>query len=140
HGDAGNDIIGGGAGNDIVFGDAGNDTTSGGAGADIVFGDGGQVVKSGSVIQRLRTISPTVGGDDFVDGGTGADYVFGGAGNDTIYGAFQQQVFAAASKLNIGEPPNDTAPDVILGDNGQVVFNDGSADANSVFSTDPGSA
>jgi Ca2+-binding RTX toxin-like protein len=42
-GDAGNDRVDGGTGNDLLFGNAGNDTLTGGSGADILLilaGDG----------------------------------------------------------------------------------------------------
>jgi Ca2+-binding RTX toxin-like protein len=60
-GDALDNTVQGGIGNDQLFGDAGNDRLFGGAGVDQLFGGAG---------------------DDVLDGGTGADFMNGGTGND----------------------------------------------------------
>lgn len=54
-----------GAGNDIVFGGAENDLIRGDAGSDLLYGGAG---------------------DDTLNGGEGADILMGGAGKDTLYG------------------------------------------------------
>ena len=41
YGDAGDDILNGGKGNDVIYGDGGNDTLGGGAGADTLYGGEG---------------------------------------------------------------------------------------------------
>src|SRR5205823_2510714 len=68
--------------------------------------------------------NPSVGGNDFIDGGDDADTAIGGAGNDQIIGGSH------------ADGTTDNAADVLLGDNGTVVYADGSADANDLFSTD----
>ncbi|MEP7350921.1 MAG: cadherin domain-containing protein [Sphingorhabdus sp.] len=108
HGDAGNDIIIGGAGSDTLYGDDGNDlifgyrggdTIYGGAGNDTLYGDdlgfngiagddflygqaGDDILYGGARTDRLD------GGDgnDTLYGGSGGDNLFGGAGNDLLYG------------------------------------------------------
>jgi len=56
--------ISGNAGNDTIYGGAGNDTITGNNGADMIQG---------------------YGGDDVIFGNDGADQLDGGAGNDTLY-------------------------------------------------------
>ena len=62
-GGAGNDLLNGGLGVDSVLGRAGNDTLLGGAGNDRLYGEAGS---------------------DKMEAGTGNDYAYGGAGNDTF--------------------------------------------------------
>jgi serralysin len=59
------DAIWGEAGNDIIFAGGGNNFVNGGAGMDSIYGGGG---------------------NEHLAGGEGDDRVFGGAGNDTLYG------------------------------------------------------
>lgn len=65
HGDAGNDHLAGGDGDDEIFGDAGNDLLVGNGGNDLL--DGGD-------------------GNDRLLGGLGDDEILGGAGNDNLLG------------------------------------------------------
>ncbi len=70
NGDAGNNILDGLAGDDIVNGFEGNDTLIGGSGNDILNGGAGNdTLRGGS-------------GNDVLNGGTGADNLDGGDGND----------------------------------------------------------
>ena len=62
-GGAGNDILTGGSGADLLFGQAGNDTLLGKGGTDLLFGGDG---------------------NDVLTGGDGDDQVFGEAGNDRM--------------------------------------------------------
>ena len=62
-GGAGNDMLTGGSGNDLLFGQAGNDTLLGKGGNDLLFGGAG---------------------NDTLTGGDGDDQVFGEAGNDRM--------------------------------------------------------
>ncbi len=82
-GDAGNDLIYGGANNETIRGEAGNDslvggdgndTIDGGVGDDILVGEGGNDSFLGGE------------GNDTIGGGTGKDTLLGGAGNDTLIG------------------------------------------------------
>ena len=77
------DVINGGAGNDILSGRQGNDNVSGGDGDDVISGGTGNDTLAG------QNGNDTVYGDDGNDiqrGGTGNDYVHGTNGNDTLYG------------------------------------------------------
>jgi Ca2+-binding RTX toxin-like protein len=126
HGDAGNDIIIGGAGidtlygddgNDLIFGYRGADTLYGGAGNDTLYGDdlgfngiagddllygqaGDDILYGGARTDRLE------GGDgnDILYGGAGGDNLFGGADNDILYG--DDSGIAGNDKLN-GDAGND---------------------------------
>src|SRR5262249_29675406 len=98
---------------DQLFGDADND---------VIVGDDARITRdaSGKVI-RIDTTDPDVGGDDVIDGNTGADTVLGGTGDDKITGG------------------TDVANDILLGDNGSLVFNVPNAPAHvyTIFSTAP---
>jgi Ca2+-binding RTX toxin-like protein len=99
-GNAGNDIMVGGAGADRLFGDGssgtsaptpGSDTMYGGAGNDVMFGDNGSTNPDESVGGNDTLFDGTgndtlygEGGDDSLQGASGVDTFFGGGGNDTI--------------------------------------------------------
>ncbi|WP_146742525.1 Ig-like domain-containing protein, partial [Lonsdalea quercina] len=71
----GNDTLGGGSGNDILYGQGGNDNLDGGLGDDILYGGSGNDVLKGGV------------GNDTLIGGSGADtfvWKAGDTGFDTI--------------------------------------------------------
>jgi uncharacterized repeat protein (TIGR01451 family) len=74
HGEAGNDTLIGGGGNDELYGGDGNDSLSGGAGDDILVGGDGRDSLSGGV------------GRDLLIGGTGIDSLSGGQGDDILIG------------------------------------------------------
>ncbi len=125
----GTDSIVGGAGNDTILGGSGGtdqsgpglndgDTLVGGAGDDIILGDSGYITRNAAnVVERIATLFPANGGDDLITDTEGTLIALGGSGNDTI-------------------TAGDGA-DILLGDNGVVVGNDGTAAANDIFSTDP---
>ena len=73
-GNGGNDTLNGGNGNDDLSGDYGNDTLAGGAGHDDLEGGYGADSLSGG------------GGDDDLYGGYGNDTLAGGAGHDRLEG------------------------------------------------------
>ncbi|HKD28759.1 MAG TPA: peroxidase family protein [Xanthobacteraceae bacterium] len=79
-GGVGNDTLSGGAGNDTLDGGAGNDTLGGGDGDDTLYGGVGNDTLNGGAGDD--TLS---GGDgnDILTGGAGADILVGGAGVDT---------------------------------------------------------
>ena len=89
----GNDILDGGAGNDIMIGDGstirgtgrgGNDTMLGGDGDDRMYGDaytGFFNVPPGAVIPDAGIANFASGGDDYMDGGNGNDTIVGDALN-----------------------------------------------------------
>ena len=70
----GDDIVIGGAANDVLAGENGSDLIDGGAGNDIVRGGRGQDQLMGGV------------GDDLVEGGLDDDRLSGGVGNDVLTG------------------------------------------------------
>ncbi len=113
-----NDVIQGNAGDDQIIAGFANDRIQGNEGTDVIIGDNGRILSPNGVIARLETINPLDGGSDTISGQEAADYILGGSGDDTI------------------DAGSDVAHDIILGDNGLIVRNDGSAQANDIFSTD----
>ena len=76
-GTAGNDVINGTPGRDIIVAIGGNDTINGNDGNDVICGgDGADTINGGN-------------GADVVDGGAGPDSIFGSDGNDTLDGGAQ---------------------------------------------------
>ncbi|HEY5896177.1 MAG TPA: putative Ig domain-containing protein, partial [Burkholderiales bacterium] len=68
-------------GNDVLFGGLGNDTMKGGQGNDILQGgEGNDALKGGNG----RELLDGGNGDDTIVAGTGSDLIVGGRGNDTI--------------------------------------------------------
>ena len=108
----GNDIINGGAGNDIIFGDTLNTDGSvlnwssvGGRPSDLLQGSGlkalqvflemrdGHAPSSGDLYEYIKDhhadfnlADDPRGGNDTIHGGTGNDIIYGQGGNDTLYG------------------------------------------------------
>ncbi|KMJ91512.1 hypothetical protein ACH58_01965 [Achromobacter xylosoxidans] len=108
----GDDVVEGGAGNDLIFGDAVNTdgevldwASVGGRPADLVQGSGlkalqvflemrdGHAPTSGDLYQYIKDhhadfnlADDPRGGDDTIHGGTGDDFIYGQGGNDTLYG------------------------------------------------------
>jgi Ca2+-binding RTX toxin-like protein len=115
----GKDKIHGNDGDDVVIGGGADDNIYGEEGADAILGDAGIVDFSKGKITQIASSLPTVSGNDTLDLGDDADIGIGGSGEDTIVGG------------------TDTADDILLGDNGTVVRNDGTAQANDIFSTFP---
>jgi Ca2+-binding RTX toxin-like protein len=140
----GADTIDAGAGDDQVFGGANADAIDAGAGDDLVVGDGGRLdrtrdpaapeglvvhdsetgrVEVRSIVDRLRTIAWADGGGDTISGGADADLMLGGADGDTLHG-----------DDGTDSPTDLDGADLILGDNGEMNFEDGSV--VHVFTTD----
>ncbi|MDY0259402.1 MAG: VCBS domain-containing protein [Desulfovibrio sp.] len=71
-GEAQNQLIFGGTGNDTLHGGTGNDILSGGGGDDHLYGDAGDDYLFGGA------------GNDFLDGGAGVNHLYGGDGNDVF--------------------------------------------------------
>ncbi|HYW20936.1 MAG TPA: DUF4347 domain-containing protein [Nodularia sp. (in: cyanobacteria)] len=118
-GSSGNDTISGSGGKDIVLGGDGNDNITGDSGADILLGDYGTLSLNSGIVTRITSTVPDKGGNDIITGGNDDDIVIGGIGDDTIIGG------------------DDNGADILLGDNGTVVRNDGSVDAHDIFSQSP---
>ncbi|HYR33730.1 MAG TPA: hypothetical protein VEQ87_05520, partial [Burkholderiales bacterium] len=118
-GDEDNDTITGGVQADVLVGGLGIDTIRGGAADDVIVGDHALILRDASYrVQRISTRDDQHGGDDHLFSSEGDDVVIGGAGADEIEALF--------------------GGSIILGDAGTVVFDDGSDQANDVFSTTPG--
>ncbi|TWT81033.1 Bifunctional hemolysin/adenylate cyclase precursor [Planctomycetes bacterium CA13] len=119
----GNDVIMGGLSEDQIFGGAGDDDISGQHGDDILFGDTGVIDRMPmpnlnpsekiveSLVDLVRTKSPSSGGSDLISGNDDDDIILGGFGTDYVN-------FDRAENPLIGEAGND----LILGDNGFADF------------------
>jgi len=80
-GTEGDDIISGGAGDEVIRGLDGDDALSGGAGNDRIEGGAGDdTLDGGDGNDRIEGGA----GDDVINGGNGADLIFGGEGDDRI--------------------------------------------------------
>ena len=97
----GPDVINAGDGNDIICSGEGDDIINAGDGADIIIaGNGNNVIRAGNGADDVsagdgddqifagqgRDEVRSRGGDDFISGGRGKDLLVGGAGNDDIRG------------------------------------------------------
>lgn len=127
--EGGKDCITGGAGNDIILGGSGSgessvqgggDDISGNDGADIILGDGGRVLRDVfGTLQQIETQDPEQGGGDMIRGNEAPDMILGGTGDDDIEGG------------------DDEADDILLGDNGKLVFNESGDTAVDISTSDP---
>lgn len=111
YGRGGLDILIGGGGNDILHGDAGDDTLAGDYVALTIVDVDGFVQQGGNVdITRVTSINTDKGGHDYIYGSLGADTAVGGVEDDFISGG--------------GNSDTGLGSDILLGDNGEVVFDD----------------
>ncbi len=115
----GADTITGNGGNDTLLGNNNRDYLRGNQGLDIIIGDYGIINHTGKVAQRIDTQEVTLGHDDFINGDENNDTLLGGTASDSIQGGA------------------DAGRDIIIGDNGTVVNNDGTAQSNDIFSHSP---
>ncbi|MBR9911354.1 MAG: hypothetical protein GYB33_13485, partial [Gammaproteobacteria bacterium] len=106
HGDGGNDAITL-AGTNAVIGGFGTDTITTLGGDDIIIGDNGSIDYTASILIKSTDIDETTGAKDIIDAGAGFNVVLGGAGGDEIDSAGDD--------------------DIIIGDHGEVYFNDAGA-------------
>jgi Ca2+-binding RTX toxin-like protein len=82
-----NDVIDGGADNDLVFGEIGADRISGGSGNDVLFGDRPYSAGYfGEAAAGFQPLSSKYHGNDLIDGGIGIDFIIGGGGDDDLLG------------------------------------------------------
>jgi Ca2+-binding RTX toxin-like protein len=107
---------------------AGADEVYGELDDDIILGDYGvieqtegtlRILTTGNV-ERIRTVNPSLGGDDTLEGNDGIDRILGGYGEDTVIG-------------HIGD-------DIIIGDSGVIDYNTGDDDlatVDSIYTTSP---
>lgn len=82
-GSSGNNVIGGGGGDDFIFGAQGNDTLDGGEGDDVIQGRADNDALAGGAGSDLLEGGT---GDDSLSGGRGADILNGGTGSDLLEG------------------------------------------------------
>jgi Ca2+-binding RTX toxin-like protein len=117
-GDEDDDTIVGGPAADVLVGGLGNDTVQGGEGDDVLVGDNARIVRDAFyVVQRIETRDDALGGNDILFSSEGNDVLLGGAAGDRLTALF--------------------GGSILLGDAGTVVFDDGSPEANDVFTTTP---
>ncbi|WP_170181780.1 FG-GAP-like repeat-containing protein [Phreatobacter stygius] len=93
-GGAGDDIIRGTSGTDILVGGVGNDTLEGRDGQDWLFGDEGNDTLDGG---RGDDFLSGGAGNDGLAGGEGNDFLAGGAGEDTLDGGAGGDVLAGGA-------------------------------------------
>ncbi|HMC12232.1 MAG TPA: hypothetical protein VKH44_13115, partial [Pirellulaceae bacterium] len=89
HGDAGNDHITGGSGDDVLIGGAGNDHVNGGSGDDLIRGNQGNDKLQGCDGDDI--LVGDAGNDDLIGDG-GRDLLIGGAGNDHLVGGADDDI------------------------------------------------
>ena len=122
---AGDDTLNGGEGNDVLIADGGNDTVNGQAGNDVLSGGGGNDTLNGDGGNDSLSGGggdDTVNGDDGrdrLDGGRGTDILRGGNGNDVIFSVD----FAGTDTVDGGAHDADTEGDVAFVDRGDTVTN-----------------
>ncbi len=123
-GHSGDDTISANGGNDEVEGGNGNDTINGGAGDDQLTGqDGDDVINGGT-------------GHDFIMGNEGADTIDGGEGSDAIYADADDLEIDAGDYFNLSmynlTPDQDV--DLIVTEDGSVApINAGSSDVTVTY-------
>ena len=124
----GDDVMGGSARDDRLWGGTGNDALLGYAGDDKLYGEEGNDELQGGA------------GNDTLDGGSGNDALFGQAGNDTLVGGEGDDIlngFTASNEaqqaLSAGETDNDSlyggaGRDQMYGGPGEDYLDGGSGD------------
>ncbi|MGP6087157.1 LEPR-XLL domain-containing protein [Antarctobacter jejuensis] len=131
-GNAGADWIIGGYAGDLIHGnnDTDTDTETALDGADVILGDNGEIILSGGSFTDIRTFDtgedpqdasntlPIFAADDTITGDAGGDIILGGLGADLIRGDHSLATDSA-----------EDGGDVILGDNGEVVWGQGGFDS-----------
>lgn len=141
-GDAGDDLMLAGGGNDLLGGDVDPRLTSAGTPTelsdDVMIGDGGKITFNQ---RRFRSIATVIGVDppvgapfnDVAYGDNGNDYIFGGRGSDFLFGGHGKLVDVATEMVGNDRGATDVFArdnDTILGDNGEMLFADGTIAAN----------
>jgi len=118
-------------GNDTIYGDLGWDIVFGGYGDDLLYGtmldvqpdmfvgDNGYAFFVPGIPTDIHSIDPTLGGNDTITTGLGAQVVIGGMADDIIHAG------------------GDALVDMIIGDNGRVLFNEITGVPVRVETTDP---
>jgi hypothetical protein len=127
------ELINGGAGNNILFGMGGNDNIQGGADNDSLCGNQGSDFLQGDAgndsILGGKDNDTVVGGDgdDFLRGDRGNDIVAGGGGNDSIFGGQDDDISLGedGDDYILGNLGNDT---INAGDGNDIAFGNEGAD------------
>ena len=102
----GNDLIGGNAGDNKLFGDAGSDTIAAGSGEDVISaGDGRDLIfgEAGDDHIKGEGGKDTVyggEGDDLIEGGVDSDLVYGDSGDDVVHGGTGGDVLIGGTGLD----------------------------------------
>lgn len=105
----GDDLVGGSARADGLYGGTGNDVLYGYAGDDNLYGEDGTDELLGHA------------GNDWLDGGSGNDRLFGGVGNDILHGNDGDDVLVGFNPSNDGRTyllAGETDDDMLFGGNG----------------------
>ncbi len=128
-GNAEADWIIGGYGGDLLHGNDQADYETALDGADVILGDNGEIVLSGGSFTDIRTFDTgedpldsnnlllPFAADDTITGDAGGDIILGGLGADLIRGDH-----------SLATDSDEDGADVILGDNGEVVWGQGGFD------------
>jgi Ca2+-binding RTX toxin-like protein len=150
----GNDFLSGGGSGDVMLG--GGDDIMGGdvdprlaiantplvtteTGDDVLFGDGGVVEFYERRLQRIASVyedDPTGSYDDTIYGDNGDDIIIGGRGSDSnTYSGTNSLGFDRILAGGHGPGRGETDPgvsdeDIIIGDNGELIYHDDSIAAN----------
>lgn len=131
------DVIVGGAGNDMLYGDIGNDDIDGGDDNDIILGDrindpSATLNTAGWYGTRMDgtlvdgSLDPALHGADNINGGAGNDWIAGNGGNDVILGAEGDDELMGDDPLLVQQ---DCGDDVINGGAGNDhIYGEGGAD------------
>jgi Ca2+-binding RTX toxin-like protein len=122
-GTGGDDEIDGSENADIILGGVCDDDIIGGLDDDILLGDNGKLdydtgdgdLSTLDLIITTDNIIPAPGGVDNISGGEGNDTVLGGKEGDNIWGDDTLE----------GNPNSDPGEDILIGDQGQIVFENG---------------
>ncbi|WP_419904389.1 hypothetical protein [Kiloniella sp.] len=140
-GGEGDDIVIGGAGDDTVFGDFDPDQVLGGiftapipADEDILIGDAGRIEFKDRLRELISTVVGNIAGDDTLSGNGGEDVLLGGGNaakadietvvGDTLYGRMDP----AYTDPSLDEEEGISDDDIIVGDDGRVVYDAGVLD------------
>jgi Ca2+-binding RTX toxin-like protein len=125
-GSGGDDYIDGSENADIILGGVGSDDITGGLDDDIIVGDSGMVdfdtgdgdLSTVDLIQTTDNIIPVDGDVDDISGGEADDTILGGDAGDNIWG----------DDSLTGTPTGDPGEDIIVGDQGKLVYVNGLVD------------
>jgi Ca2+-binding RTX toxin-like protein len=142
------DTVFGQFGNDVIFGglnSAAREELSGGLGDDIIIGDQGEIEfetnpaaydtaiwVSSYPLKAIRSYADNLGGVDYIYGEQGSDILIGGTAGDFMYGD-------DPTGLSGGGDDGDGG-DIMLGDNGEIIFSDNPGRLTAQVAAMPGPA